>query len=300
MSHPWTAERTVGVDEARALVAAQFPQLVGLPVASFGAGWDNSAFLVGDCVFRFPRRAVAVPLIELESRVLPAIAPGLPLAIPVPRYLGLPGDSYPWPFLGYTMLPGRTATSARLDDAQRAACAEPLGRFLAALHAIPTAALDLPLDPFGKLDPARALPNVRARIAIITAQRSHPDPQRLLAAIEAATRDLRPAAADTLVHGDLYASHLLVDERGAAAGVIDWGDVHLGDRAVDLSLVAGFLPASAQERFFAAYGPVDETCWRMACFRALLHGTMELAYAHDIGDADAKQEALASFDRLGA
>jgi aminoglycoside phosphotransferase (APT) family kinase protein len=75
-----------------------------------GAGSDNSAFLVNDAfVFRFPRRQLAVELLETEVRVLPALAPALPLAIPVPRLVGSPGSDVPLAFAGDSFLPGRTA-----------------------------------------------------------------------------------------------------------------------------------------------------------------------------------------------
>src|SRR5205807_10467324 len=124
MAPPWTPEQVVSVGLASSLIDAQFPDLRGCSVEPFGAGWDNTAFLVdGRLVFRFPRRAVAVELIEVEARVLPSIASALPLPVPVPRWLGRPGPEYPWPFGGYERLPGRTASDAALDAAQRLAAA---------------------------------------------------------------------------------------------------------------------------------------------------------------------------------
>ena len=87
----WKAEREVDTALARQLVTSQFPALADSPslaVERIGAGWDNVAFLVtganGPFVFRFPRRSIAVPLIETETRLLPLLAPALPLPIPVP------------------------------------------------------------------------------------------------------------------------------------------------------------------------------------------------------------------------
>ena len=70
---------------------------------------------------------------------------------------------------------------------------------------------------------------------------------------------------------DLYARHLLVDDDGGLASVIDWGDVHLGDRAVDLAIAHTFLPPVVHEAFRNAYGPVDDTTWSIARLRALWH-----------------------------
>ncbi len=45
-----------------------------------------------------------------------------------------------------------------------------------------------------------------------------------------------PAVSPCLMHGDLYARHLLLDESFQLSRVIDWGDLHAGDGAVDLAV----------------------------------------------------------------
>src|SRR5581483_10291103 len=82
---PWMAEQVVSLELARALVERQFPQLKPAVVEPLGIGWDNTAYRIkGDYVFRFPRRQIAVDLIVAESRLLPWVAPQLPVSIPVP------------------------------------------------------------------------------------------------------------------------------------------------------------------------------------------------------------------------
>jgi aminoglycoside phosphotransferase (APT) family kinase protein len=91
MNDPWTPEKAVGPELARALIALQFPELAPVLLVSMGAGWDNTAYLVnGTWVFRFPRRWVAANLIRMEAAILPAIAQRLPLSVPVPCFLGQP------------------------------------------------------------------------------------------------------------------------------------------------------------------------------------------------------------------
>jgi aminoglycoside phosphotransferase (APT) family kinase protein len=89
--------------------------------------------------FRFPRRTIAVALLETEGRVLPVLAPRLPYPIPVPVWFGRPHATYKWPFLGYRRLDGHVVSDVDLDDAARAALAAPLARFLRALHDVPLA-----------------------------------------------------------------------------------------------------------------------------------------------------------------
>ena len=95
-----------------------------------------------------------------------------------------------------------------------------------------------------------------------------------------------------LVHGDLYARHLLVDDDQSLCGVIDWGDVHLGHPGIDLSLAFAFLPARARAPFFEAYGGVPEgAVLRLARLRALFSLATLLIYGTETGDADVVAEA---------
>ncbi|HLM68454.1 MAG TPA: phosphotransferase, partial [Longimicrobium sp.] len=165
MSQPWIAEREVSPELALALVREQFPALAARTIQPFGSGWDNTAYLVdGAALFRFPRKASTVALLERETRVMPHLAGRLPLAVPHPRWTGRPTDRFPWPFAGYPRLAGVTADAAGLSEEERIAAAAPLGAFLAALHAVPVEGLELPGDEMGRTAFARRMPELQARL----------------------------------------------------------------------------------------------------------------------------------------
>jgi aminoglycoside phosphotransferase (APT) family kinase protein len=306
----WTAEHEVDAALARQLITDQFPALADSPpmnLERIGAGWDNVAFVVaganGPFVFRFPRRSIAVPLIETEARLLPHLAPVLPLPIPVPRFNGRPGPTYPWPFSGYRRLPGRSACGADLDADARLRAAAPLGRFLRALHSFPVAeiaSMEVPGDALGRADLEMRIPQARERLGEARDRRLLPvldaAAQRRLDAIcdEAEADRVSDSSAKpcALVHGDLYARHLLVDGDQRPCGVIDWGDVHIGHPGIDLSLAFAFLPARARPSFFEAYGGVpDGAVLRLARLRALFSLVTLLIYGTETGDADVVSEA---------
>lgn len=285
MTEPWAARHVVDPALASSLIESQFPDLAPVRVEPLGEGWDNTAYLVNESlVFRFPRRDVAVGLIETECRLLPRLRPQLPVAVPSPTWKGSPEPRYPWPFSGYRMLPGRTADRAELDDASRAALARPLGQFLATLHAMAAeAAWGLPLDTLGRLDGAKLAGRVRASLEVLHRDEvvGGPKSWREIADEAAALRagsDLR------VVHGDLYARHLILDDANRLSGVIDWGDVHLGDPAVDLSVAWSFLPPSGRIPFRDAYGPIEDGIWRLARLRALHYGIVLIDYGRGVND----------------
>jgi aminoglycoside phosphotransferase (APT) family kinase protein len=86
------------------------------------------------------------------------------------------------------------------------------------------------------------------------------------------------------VHGDLYARHLLVDAQHTVTGVLDWGDVHLGDPAIELTIVFTILPPEARATFRETYGHIDEATWDRARFRAFHYGVALLLYGRSEGD----------------
>ena len=307
MSVPmWTPEVVVDAELARAMIAARFPALRAERVERLGQGWDNAAYLVdGAAVFRFPQRGVAAPLIATEITVLPLIAPAVaPVAIPIPRWVGEPGGGYPWRFAGYPLLPGTPVDRASLDDGALAALARPLGRFLRGLHGVDTApavAAGLPPDLIGRLDPAKRVPQVRERLAALVRAGvvAEADGAALLDRFVAEAPQGEPARLAVL-HGDLYARHLIVAANGALTGVIDWGDLHLGDPAVDLSVVHEIVPHGAHDAFFAEYGAVDERTWRRARWRAIHHAVLVADYGTVIGDGALAEGGLAGLRRIGA
>jgi len=154
---PWRARYTLTPEQARALIHEQFPQLLRADDASFellGSGWDNDVWLVeGRYSFRFPRRHLALALLEHERLILPKLLPQLSLAGPMPRFLGEPSAQFPYLFTGYDYLEGVTCGRVNPDEQARAGHAAALGRFLGELHA---ASLELgieaPLDGFGRAD----------------------------------------------------------------------------------------------------------------------------------------------------
>jgi aminoglycoside phosphotransferase (APT) family kinase protein len=300
---PWTAERSVSPELARDLIELRFPALAPVRVESPSEGWDNVAYLVnGSYIFRFPRRGIAAGLIRTEAAVLPVIAPRLPLEVPVPLFAGEPEERFPWPFAGYRRIAGRTACRANLDDEQRRRAAVALGRFLRALHAVPREEADRAgagPDTLARLDVGKHRGMVTERLDELQAKGLWDDVRPWREIAEAMPADLPPGG-PVLVHGDLYARHILVDDQSAPCGVIDWGDVHLGEPALDLSIAHGFLPPAARDAFRAAYGPIDEETWRKARFRALFHTVILLLYGADIGDADLIREARTALRNIAA
>jgi aminoglycoside phosphotransferase (APT) family kinase protein len=301
MNQPWTAEFEVSPTVAMQLIQQQFPALAPVRIEPFGVGWDNVAFLVnGVYVFRFPRRELGARLLNVEMKLMPHLAPKLPLRVPDHAFQGTPTEQFHWSFAGYGLIPGRTACRAKLSDVQRLALAPKLGQFLGALHALP-APLERELgaapDPMGRFDMTRRIQQTREKIAYLVEHRLFDQTDELLAILDTTPSNYLPRS-DVLVHGDLYSRHLIVDEAGGLTGVIDWGDIHLADPAADLMIGWTLLPPAARKPFFSIYGHVDESTWIIARFRALNHTANVIPYAHQTHDAHLLRESVQSLRNL--
>ncbi|MBO2464049.1 phosphotransferase [Actinomadura violacea] len=297
----WEAEHEVEADAAAALIAARFPELAGAPVEALATGWDNTVFLVGGAwVFRFPRRRIAVAGVEREIAVLPAVAPHLPLPVPVPRFAAGPSAEFPWPFWGARMIPGRELAEVRPPDEDRTALAGQVGAFLRALHdpALAAAAAGgLPHDPMGRADPAvraaRTFPRLDSLVRLGVWERD----RALTDLLDDARHRAAPDGEPVIVHGDLHVRHLLLDPDGRAAGVIDWGDVCLADPAVDLAIAYAGFAGAARAALLAAYGPVPPDREAAARVLALNLSATLAEWAASTGRAALLAEALAGMRR---
>ena len=292
----WAAEITVDESLARRLIGAQFPELELRSVTLLGRGWDMTVWLVDDqWVFRFPRREMVIPGLDNEVSHLPRLASLVPLPIPVPTYIGEPSSEYRWPFYGAPFLAGRELAEAVLDDDGRAALGRPLGEFLRALHRTRLGA-DLPLDPVRRADMTFRVPKTRERLAELGQLGLWHAPREAHEVIDAAV-ELGPLEPTALVHGDLHLRHLLVDDVGRAAAVIDWIDLSYNTPGVDLVLYWSVLPPEGRREFREAYGTIGDD--QLLCARILslfLCGTLAL-YGHHEGMPPLRREAVAGLDR---
>jgi len=292
----WEPEVTVDEGQARALIASQFPQLDSSQLHALGEGWDNTVWVTPERIaFRFPRRAVAVPGVEREITLLPALAGRLPVAIPDATYIGTPSDDFRWPWFGSRPIEGEELASVALDEGARFVLAPELARLMRTLHdlELPEAAL-LPLDPIGRAEMSVRVPKTRAALrAIAPTWTPAPEIEDLLDEAET----LPPSRTETLVHGDLHARHVLIDASGSLEGLIDWGDVCRADPAADLSLFWSALDPPGRDAFLDVYGPIDDASLLRARVLALFLCAVLAEYGRGTGKPTLEREMLCGLER---
>ncbi|HET9840991.1 MAG TPA: aminoglycoside phosphotransferase family protein [Nocardioides sp.] len=273
-------------DLTRRLVAAQFPQWADLPIRRVASeGWDNRTFHLGaEMSVRLPSAAPYALAVEKEHRWLPALAPRLPLQIPVPLAKGAPGEGYPFVWSVYRWLDGEPASRDNVADLTAFGAA--VADFLAALQRIdPTDGPGPGLHNWyrgGTLATYDAL----TQGALETLEgHCHTD---LAREIWRTALNARWDGGPVWIHGDIAKGNLLVDD-GLLTAVIDFGTCGVGDPACDLAIAWTLLDDEGRTAFRRGLSVDDETwlrgrgwaLWKtlVTCAGALESGGPELAAA---------------------
>jgi aminoglycoside phosphotransferase (APT) family kinase protein len=186
------------------------------PLREIDEGWDYKILILEDeWVLRVPRNRLAVEELEKEARLLPALAPVLPVEIPRYEYV----SREPW-FVVYRLIRGEPLEDEDPDGVRA---------FLEALHSFDASGLDVPKPDWRGIYRGHAEDWRRIVLPLLDAgERARGE--ALLREIETLT-GYEPA----LVHCDLGSSHLICRD-GKLVGVIDWADAKIGDPAIDYAV----------------------------------------------------------------
>ena len=265
--------------EAADLIAWNCPSLRVESLTYLGAGDFCVAFLVnGEWVFRFARHQAAAGALRRETCVLPRLSERLELRIPQPEFVHLDAAT---PFIGYTILPGSPLTRERcLEMTERELdwCAEQLARFLTQVHSTDLASVaTCGLEPIYDrdhyrrvLDDARKFlfpklpPEDRSFVEhTIHAFLETPDP---------------PGFRSVLLHGDFSPDHVLYDEQAVTVtGIIDFGDIGIGDPARDFVFLYEDFGIELLTRVVRTYAPEGRPALLRRMHRQYVLGNIEWA-----------------------
>lgn len=302
-SEQWHADIEVTEALAKACIEEQFKQLCPLQeITCIGEGWDNKVFLVNhSIVFRFPRRHIAVQLIERENAVLSSLQSQCSIKIPEPLYIGKPSQSYAYPFHGYAVIKGRSGCHADLTNEERIASIKPLALFLKKIHQITeeqAAKMGAAPQVVDRTNKSRLISALTKRVNKISQKYiCQINKESFQEEIHIAEKNQVNFTKKTLVHGDLYCRHLMFNQ-GKLTGIIDWGDTGINHFSIDLAVLYSFYPKECHENFFSIYGDVDPESLIHARFLGLYSALTVLLYAHDTNDRLLLEEAKRSLLRI--
>lgn len=276
-----SAAAALGSVDLAAEIAARRDGRAVQSIELLGEGDFHVAYLVdGEWVFRFPKHGDATTSLRREACLLPALARRLPLAVPQPELVQLDGDL---PFVAHRLVPGLELTRERYLDLapeQRDRCAAQIAAFVAALHATD---LDIARRCSIEVRDHRAhyAGLLRDAQSQLWPHLSAPEREFVEAQVGEYLSSSAVGEAAVLLHGDLSPEHVMHDPgTHTVTGIIDFGDVVVGDPAWDLvylyedyglDLLARFLrhhadpdPASLLRRVHR-FWVLDLVEWALRC-----------------------------------
>ncbi len=252
------AEITAGL--IRDLLRDQHPDLAGLPLREVEGGWGNQMWRLGDELAVRIQRMDTDPDHQLkERRWLPPLAPRLPLPVPVPVRSGAPSERFPKLWTVMTWVPGLPLDHGVITRGEHAA--DTLAAFLRALH-VPAPA-GAPVDTGRGAHPKDRTDGFDQFLDSLDADAIGSDAADVRAVWDDAVAAPAWEGPPVWVHGDLHPANVVVAD-GTLAGVVDFGDLFVGDPASDLASAWVLLPAGSAARFFTAYAKADEATIRRA------------------------------------
>ncbi len=241
---------------------------VGFATAVDGQRW----------LLRVPRRPDVMVRARSEAAALAMLRRHLPVAVPDWRIFS--DDLIAYPVL--PGLPGLTFDPASYEvtwhfEKDAPLFVETLGSTIAALHAIPrAAAIEAGMAPHTIADVRDKL---RADLGCVRGEFEIPAAKWEGWQAWLADDSYWPLET-TVVHGDLYAGHVMVDRDGRVRGLIDWTEARLGDPAIDLvGHIKGF-GIEALPALIEAYGVAGGHVWPRVMDHCLkLHSAAPVTYA---------------------
>lgn len=264
----------------RDLLEEQRPDLADLEVKAVDGGWTNQMWRLGpDLAVRIPRTGDAPGLLRREHRLIPDIASRLPLPVPVPTRLVEPSERFPHHWLITTWVHGTPADLAPITDPGSAAV---LAEFLTALH------LEGPADNPANDGRGAPLADMHERFEQTLERLPGIDADRARAVWREALDAPSHEGTGVWLHGDLHPANVVVED-GRLSGVIDFGEIFVGDPAVDLAAAWILLPDGATDTFFNAYKTTEDVIRRargLALFKAFV--LIEIGIAGERGWAGGK------------
>ena len=247
-----------------------------------GEGFDNLVLQSFDVVFRFPKRRIAITRLKKEIHVLSWLKGKLEIEVPSPMFVSEGFKDFPYPFYTHKIIKSQTASSFDFNDKQYEALARKLGSVLASLHSLPIDDLDeRELEPLNdRTDKEDVEKRFWRWFSLVKEDYKLSRYQGKIENIMEKAYYYKKSKKVSLVHGDLYSRHIIVDKRGELRGLIDWGHTCLNDPVIDLAICPFFFPKDHQPVFWEAYGIPDKAGILYAEFLALYSATCLLYFAH--------------------
>jgi aminoglycoside 2''-phosphotransferase len=277
-------------------IQVEFPEFTISTIDKIGEGENSLAFLINqNFIFRFPKREEVKEQLAKEIATLPQISPLLNLEVPHFHYVAKNLN-----FAGHKLIAGQPFSNKMyysFGKTTQRSIQQSLVLFLSQLHAIDLSALSDSRLPIMNLEDEYTenfidtqqlifphLPTkTRETISeIFTSYLKHPDSFKY-----------KP----TLVHNDFSTDHILADPaKKEISGIIDFGDMAIGDPNYDLMYLADQLGVEFIKGMSVFYPKPRKNLLQKILFFAVANKVQIILSALEDNDTDAVKEGYKNLE----
>lgn len=212
-------------------------------VQVFDDGWDFVVIVADNCrAFRFPRREDYAKKLPIEASFLELFADKSPVRIPKLKYQKdeISGISY----VTYDFIPGvrfGKSISQNFSKVELSAVAKQLGVFLTAVHSFSVEkAKQLGVQQVDSLDAwQKRLAKIKREVFPRISEYEQKWTVKLFEIFLEVI--MKTSIKPVVIHSDIMPEHIIVDpETHKLSGIIDFGDIEVGDPAYDFTFLADY------------------------------------------------------------
>lgn len=233
----------IPLSDAKQKIAEFSPQFELQSLKLLGSGTDSTAYLANDqWIFRFPKSNAAQKTLKKEIVLLPQLRNHLPIAIPDFKYIAKDTDKLL--YVCYQMLPGVPLEKNIFDTMpiqKQEQALKDLTRFLQILHKFPiqTASECRVQKELYKGAYHSEQKLLLREIQHLLSKEEISKIENIFSSYEKDEKNISNPL--SILHADLKPDHILYDpETGHITGIIDWGDVCIGDPDFDFTCLSLF------------------------------------------------------------
>lgn len=215
-------------------ITKEFPDITYTSSQYLDHGWDDVVLILDSkFVFAFPRADKYIQeKFQKELRLMPKLAPKLPLPVPVFTHIARSGLFAGYPYIAGERL--RREVIETFNSSQRRCAAQTMAVFMQAMHQFPVrTARVCGVTKTWTVAEHRAW--AADRLAYIVKHLSKKQAQELQSLFDSCMHSgLHERMC--LIHQDLTSEHILFDTRTKKiSGIIDFGEAQIGDPLNDLA-----------------------------------------------------------------
>lgn len=232
-----------------------FPRFLISSIQITGEGDNSIAFIINEnYIFRFPKRKEVKKQIQREIAVLPKIKSSLNLSIPHFEFISPEIN-----FVGYKIIPGTPLTFKiynSLNKKQQAYINQSIGSFLSQLHHTDMDALNH--CNLETMDPCEEYSDNFRKAKKYIYPHISKSKQKIITRVftEYLCNSENFKYTPALIHNDFSADHILFDtESKLLTGIIDFGDIAIGDPDYDLMYLLDEFGEKILKGIFKIYKP---------------------------------------------